>query len=56
MKSPLRLVPAVVVELPPPSASAPLNDYQWRQDATVQALLMALGLKEVPHAATTDQP
>lgn len=48
----LRLVPAVVVD--PPKQAVP--DYQRRQDETVRALLMVLGLKEVPDAATTDDP
>lgn len=44
----LRLVRAVVVEPPPPRTSVQVDDYQRRQDETVQALLMVLGLKEVP--------
>jgi hypothetical protein len=52
----LRAVPAVVVHLPPPRHIAPLNDYQWRQDESVRALLMALGLQEMPDVAAADDP
>lgn len=51
----LHVIP-VVVERPPPAPSSPLDDYEWRQDATVQVLLMALGLKELPDVAPADQP
>lgn len=44
----LRVMPVVVVERPAPPPAPPLDDYAWRQDASVQALLYALGLKEVP--------
>lgn len=44
----LRVTPVVVVEVPAPRPATPLDDYSWRQDASVQALLYALGLKEVP--------
>jgi hypothetical protein len=50
----LRAAPAVVVHLPPPRQDAPLNDYAWRQDESVRALLMALGLKEMPDVAPAD--